>query len=110
VNFNEYQYKANQTAIYPDAGRGSLTALAYVSLGLAGEAGEIANKVKKLLRDGDSPEKRKALQKECGDVAWYLAQLCTELDTPLDYVAQQNIEKLSDRKERGVIQGNGDNR
>jgi NTP pyrophosphatase (non-canonical NTP hydrolase) len=110
VNFNEYQYKANQTALYPDAGRGSLAALSYVSLGLAGEAGEIANKIKKLLRDGDTPEKRKAISKEIGDCQWYLSQLCTELDTPLDYVASQNIDKLADRKERGVIQGNGDTR
>jgi NTP pyrophosphatase (non-canonical NTP hydrolase) len=108
MNFNEYQYHATQTAIYPDAGRGSVTALSYVSLGLAGEAGEIANKVKKLLRDGDTPEKRKAISKEIGDCLYYISQLCTELDTPLDYVARQNVNKLADRKERGVLQGDGD--
>ncbi len=110
MNFNEYQYKSQQTAIYPEAGQKSLAALTYVSLGLTNEAGEVAGKTKKLLRDGDTPEKRTNIVKELGDVIWYVSQLCTELDIPLDYVAQQNIDKLADRKERGVIQGNGDER
>lgn len=110
MNFNEYQERAGQTALYPGAGRGSLAAISYVSLGLAGEAGEIANKVKKLMRDGDTSEKRKAISKEIGDCLWYIAQLCTELDTTLDHVSMENVNKLYDRQQRGVIQGNGDTR
>jgi NTP pyrophosphatase (non-canonical NTP hydrolase) len=110
LTLDEYQYKAHATAVYPDAGRGTLSALAYCSLGLAGESGEVANKVKKFLRDGDSPEKRKAISKEIGDCLWYVAQICTELDIELSSLAYDNINKLLDRKERGVLKGNGDDR
>lgn len=108
MNLNEYQEKSVSTAIYPNE-----VALAYVALGLSGEAGEIANKVKKLYRDGDgtaSPEKEKELAKELGDVLWYVAMMAYELGFRLDEIAQMNVDKLSSRKERGVIGGSGDER
>ena len=107
---NHYQMFTIDTAIYPEAGSGSLGALSYVTLGLAGEAGEIANKVKKLIRDGASPEKREAIGKELGDVCWYIARLADELGINLEDLFQMNADKLSDRKARGVIGGSGDGR
>jgi NTP pyrophosphatase (non-canonical NTP hydrolase) len=110
MTFDEYQKQTAFTAIYPEAGEETLTAIQYCTLGLCGETGEAGNCVKKLLRDGDTPEKRKALSKELGDALWYLSQLCTELDTRLSDLAIENLAKLADRKERGVLQGNGDYR
>lgn len=109
MDFNEYQRKAKITALYPNVGSN----ITYPTLGLAGEAGEIANAVKKIERDDNSiitDEKRAQLQKELGDVLWYVAQICTELSIHLDDVASGNISKLASRKERGVITGSGDNR
>jgi len=106
MNINEYQQRASETAIYKDK-------LIYPTLGLAGEAGEIANKVKKILRDnaGDLQEDvRQNLISELGDVLWYVAALATDLKTELSEVAYTNIEKLNSRKNRGVIGGSGDNR
>jgi NTP pyrophosphatase (non-canonical NTP hydrolase) len=97
----------------PEAGSGSAGALAYVTLGLVGEAGEIANKVKKVLRDSEgvvSDEIRETLVGELGDVMWYVARLATELQTSSGLVAQENLNKLLDRKERGVLKGSGDTR
>jgi NTP pyrophosphatase (non-canonical NTP hydrolase) len=108
-----YQILTEQTAIYPEAGTGSAQALAYVALGLVGEAGEVANKVKKVLRDSDgqvSEEVRQTLVAEVGDVLWYLARLSTELKTSLGVIGQENITKLLDRKDRGVLGGSGDTR
>lgn len=114
MNFNDYQRGTATTAIYPGAGDPrSVEGLSYATLGLVGEAGEIANKVKKILRDSGgviSNEHRVQLKKEAGDVAWYLAQLCTQLDVWLDQVCTENLEKLAGRAERGVLQGSGDNR
>ena len=87
--------------------------LAYTTLGLAGEAGEIANKVKKVLRDSNgviTDEVRKDLAKELGDVLWYWSECCTVLNLSTADVAMLNIERLRDRKERGKLQGSGDNR
>lgn len=87
--------------------------LSYATLGLAGEAGEIANKVKKLWRDGDgsiSEEKEKELSDELGDVLWYVSAICSVLGLELDDIAKHNIEKLKSRLERNVISGSGDNR
>lgn len=106
--FSEYQSAAQDTAIYPGAGTGEDYALAYVALGLAGEAGEFANKIKKLLRDGTFDAED--LAAELGDVLWYLAQSATELGTSLRLIARDNAAKLSDRQERGVIGGSGDDR
>jgi len=80
-------------------------------LGLAGESGEVAEKIKKMLRD-DIPEEavRESLVKELGDVLWYVANLAHDLSITLDEVAHANVSKLLDRSERGVLQGSGDNR
>lgn len=110
LTLNGYQHQAATTALYPDAGSESRWALAYVALGLAGEAGEIANKAKKLLRDGDTDELRDAMRAEIGDVLWYVALVADELGFPLSVVAERNLEKLADRAERGALQGSGDQR
>lgn len=108
MHFKEYQQKAITTKIYkPEVG------LAYVTLGIAGEAGEVAEKVKKIIRDDDgvvSEAKKVEISKELGDVLWYLAAMCDELGLDFDEVAQQNIDKLASRKERSVLTGSGDNR
>jgi NTP pyrophosphatase (non-canonical NTP hydrolase) len=109
MDFNEYQQKSRKTAAYPAIGH----AVIYPTLGLVNEAGEVAGKIKKVFRDKDgqiSPETREALKAELGDVLWYIAQVCTELDLPLGEVAESNIVKLYDRLERGKIKGDGDNR
>lgn len=106
MNFNEYQEKARSTAIYPNLGEN----IQYPTLGLCGEAGEV---VKKIMRDDNgivSFKKRKELKKELGDVLWYIANLSVELGFNLENIAVSNIEKLQSRKERGMIQGSGDNR
>jgi NTP pyrophosphatase (non-canonical NTP hydrolase) len=112
-SFYTYQEITGETAIYPGAKVGTYDAISYLTLGLTGEAGEIANKIKKIARDkqGEVSEDDAAeILKEAGDVLWYLARLCDELGGELSYVAQSNIDKLMDRKERGVIAGSGDNR
>jgi NTP pyrophosphatase (non-canonical NTP hydrolase) len=104
MTFEEYQQAARSTALYPAEHR-----VTYPALGLVGEAGEIANKIKKTLR-GDKPIDRDMLADEIGDVLWYLAALANDLDLSLDDIARRNVEKLSDRKARGVIKGDGDRR
>ena len=109
MELSEYQQKSRRTAVYPAIGHPVI----YPTLGLANEAGEVAGKIKKVFRDlgGEiSPETREALKAELGDVLWYLAQTCTELELSLDEVAESNITKLLDRQARGKIQGDGDNR
>jgi NTP pyrophosphatase (non-canonical NTP hydrolase) len=109
MNFTEYQAKARATAKYPVIGH----AVIYPTLGLANEAGEVAGKIKKIFRDKEGMigvAEREALKAELGDVLWYLAQTCSELEIPLDEVAEANIAKLLDRQARGKIQGDGDNR
>ena len=106
-----YQAAANQLAVYP--GQNSLNGLIYTVLGLNGEAGEVAEKVKKIIRDDNgnvSRESYHALIKELGDVLWYLSQCCKELDIKLSQVAFANIAKLSQRKIDGTLQGSGDDR
>ena len=108
VALGEYQRLSRRTAGYPrDAW------LAYPALGLAGEAGEVAEQVKKSIRDDGgtvSDERREALTKELGDVLWYTAQLATELDLDLDEIARINLDKLLSRQRRGVLSGSGDDR
>ena len=107
-DFNSYQRSAAGTAIYPDQHK-----ITYPALGMAGEAGEVANKVKKVLRDKDgvfTSEDRDAIAKEIGDVLWYCAALATDLELTLGYIASQNELKLSKRKANGTIGGSGDNR
>ena len=111
MNFTEYQQGAAKTAIYPSSS--PIEALSYVTMGLVGEAGEIANKVKKILRDDAgivTEGHKRALGVEIGDVLWYLSQLSTELGWDLDWLAANNLEKLRSRAARGTLQGSGDNR
>jgi|SRR6185503_4509265 len=109
MNFDEYQEKSRKTAIYPDQGSN----LVYPTLGLTSEAGEVADKLKKAIRDNDGKldaERREAMIKEVGDVLWYAAQICTELGVSMDEVAAKNIEKLYSRLDRDKISGSGDDR
>lgn len=103
MRFYEYQEEASKTAIYPEQYK-----IVYPALGLAGEAGEVAEKVKKHIRDGVLNVED--LKKELGDVLWYLAAIASDLGLNLDDVADANLEKLRSRQARGVIGGNGDNR
>jgi NTP pyrophosphatase (non-canonical NTP hydrolase) len=109
MTFKEYQDRAVETAIY-----GAGNAIIYPALGLANEAGEVLGKIKKVLRDknGDftNLDTRIAIADEIGDVLWYMAALCKDIEVPLESIAQRNIEKLLDRRARNVIQGSGDNR
>ncbi len=108
MDLSEYQRESRRTAEYPREAW-----LAYPALGLAGEAGEVAEHAKKVIRDDDgkvSDERRAAMSKELGDVLWYVAQLASELDLSLDDVAKQNLEKLFSRQKRGVLSGSGDDR
>lgn len=112
-DFREYALAIESVARYPGAGEGSVTALTYVALGIAGEAGEFADKVKKILRDDASVislEAAKALIAELGDVLWYVSRAATELGVPLSLVAEGNVKKLYDRRDRNVLGGSGDNR
>ncbi len=107
-DFNSYQRNASSTAIYPEEHR-----ILYPALGLAGEAGEVANKVKKLIRDG--PDKRpdtwrEDIASEIGDVLWYCAALATDLNLSLGMIAGQNEKKLGQRKQSGTLGGSGDTR
>jgi NTP pyrophosphatase (non-canonical NTP hydrolase) len=109
MELDAYQRAARGTARYPDVGRNPI----YPTLGLCGEAGEVAEKVKKVIRDrgGAFDEAtRSALRLELGDVLWYVAQLAAELELPLSEVAAANLEKLGSRAARGVLGGDGDNR
>ena len=111
LTFEQYQNDAIQTLMYP--GSKELLGLLYTVLGLNGEAGELAEKLKKILRDkgGElSEEDRAEVAKELGDVLWYVTGICYELDIPLEEVARMNIDKLNSRKERGMLGGSGDNR
>tara|TARA_Y100001968_G_C19042476_1_gene565198 strand:- start:292 stop:621 length:330 start_codon:yes stop_codon:yes gene_type:complete len=109
MDLNDYQRESRETALYPQVGSNAI----YPTLGLVGEAGEVADKVKKILRDRDGvfdEESKEAIKFELGDVLWYLSQLSSELGFELKDVAQANLDKLSSRKNRGTIQGSGDNR
>jgi NTP pyrophosphatase (non-canonical NTP hydrolase) len=113
MDFATYQQKSRSTALYPGNGANFV----YPALGLAGETGEVVEKIKKLIRNDSvfsaehvSIEKRTEIANEMGDVLWYLAQLATELNIKLDDVAEQNLSKLASRKERGMLHSEGDNR
>lgn len=103
MQINEYQVWSRSTAIYPKN-----MALPYLALGLGSEAGEVAGKIKKQIRDGHIDARE--LIKEIGDVYWYLARLCDELEVESSEVLEQNKLKLESRKERNVLGGSGDNR
>jgi NTP pyrophosphatase (non-canonical NTP hydrolase) len=105
-----YQSESQRTVAYRDK---KIPPVVYCALGLAGEAGEVANKIKKVYRDEDgefSLEKEEELAKELGDVLWYVAALANELGFSLAWVAEENLNKLKSRQERGVIGGSGDER
>lgn len=106
---DQYQYAALQTAIYPNMSNNFI----YPTLGLVGEAGEVAEKAKKIIRDGDgtlTEETRKKMALELSDVCWYVAVLAYELDYTLEEIMQMNLDKLASRQQRGVISGSGDDR
>jgi len=109
MTFEEYQKISRETAIYPNKDNDFI----YPTLGLVGETGEIAEKIKKVLRDKKGvidEETQKEISKELGDVLWYLAQLATEAGLSLEEIVSLNIEKLKSRKDRGTLHGSGDNR
>jgi NTP pyrophosphatase (non-canonical NTP hydrolase) len=116
MNFDEYQDEAFKTATYPHVGSN----IVYPAMGLAGEAGELCDKIKKHWRNKDvrvqrleallTEEQVTEIAKELGDVLWYINAMCHELGLNLENVAQMNIEKLRDRRQRDVIKGEGDNR
>lgn len=100
MNFEEYQKLSRKTALYPNAGSNFV----YPTLGLAGEAGEVAEKIKKVIRDKNSvvsEETKIEIAKELGDVLWYVTQIATELGLSLDSIADSNIKKLYSRFDRG---------
>lgn len=109
MDFKKYQAESKKTALYPEVGKNFV----YPTLGLAGESGEVAEKIKKVIRDKGGiidEETRELIKKELGDVLWYVSQIASELSLSLDEIAEKNIEKLLSRLERGKIGGNGDNR
>ena len=109
MDLNQYQNSALKTAIYPNQGQN----FSYPALGLMGEAGEVADKLKKVIRDNGgvlTDPVRDAVAKEIGDVLWYVAVLASEMDYNLNDIAQINIDKLASRQQRGVLSGSGDNR
>jgi NTP pyrophosphatase (non-canonical NTP hydrolase) len=108
MTFNDYQKKASSTVIYPEKLK-----IVYPLIGMTGETGEVAEKIKKVLRDNKgefSDEKKAEIALEVGDVLWYLSSLASDLGYTLDEIAEMNINKILSRKERNVIHGNGDNR
>lgn len=108
MDINEYQKWSDRTAIYPKEEE-----LHYITLGLAGEAGEVANIVKKVIRDDGkvlTPEKKEKLVDELGDVFWYLARFAQMLDVPMSEMLKRNHDKLESRLERNKIGGSGDKR
>lgn len=108
ITLSGYQEEAVKTAIFDERYR-----LMYPVLGLAGEVGEVANKVKKIFRDYDGDIcdiHRTELEGELGDVLWYLAVVAHDLDLDLGKIAQHNLDKLRSRQERGTLGGKGDNR
>ena len=108
MTLNEYQKKALETAVYPQEYK-----ITYPSLGMNGEAGEVADKVKKVIRDNGgvfTNENKYEIAKEIGDVLWYCATLANDIGFDLETIGQMNYAKLHSRQERGVLGGSGDNR
>lgn len=109
MHFNSYQQAIIKTAKYPKRGKN----ITYPVLGLNGEAGEVAEKIKKVIRDKKGiidDETREALKKELGDVLWYLTMCCHEFKLDLNDVVEANLKKIKDRRNRNVLHGNGDDR
>jgi NTP pyrophosphatase (non-canonical NTP hydrolase) len=120
LRLDDYQKIAHETADYPEGkvidtkeGVEHYINYIYPALGLAEEAGEVAGKYAKAVRDNAGvidEERKKEIVKELGDVLWFVSELCSSLGVSLSEVAQKNLDKLSSRKERGVMHGSGDNR
>ena len=118
MNFKDYQEQSKATAIYPkleypDESGNLCIGFIYPAMGLAGETGEVLEKCKKILRDDmgiPTKEKVVEIEKEIGDVLWYVAQICSEFQLDMGVCAEKNLAKLMSRKERGVLKGSGDNR
>jgi len=121
MNFNKYQKKASEFAVYSgneDCGlsseyKGMITSMAYPLLGLAEESGEVCGRAAKAIRRGDTylgAADREDIAKELGDVLWMVSQLALHLDYTLEDIAKMNLDKLTIRKEKGKIVGSGDNR
>ena len=109
MDFDAYQERAWRTAIYPNKGIDYV----YPILGLTGEAGEVAEKVKKVIRDDGgvfTEEKLDELKRELGDVLWYVGAICSTFDILMSDVAEQNLQKLALREAQNLIKGSGDNR
>ncbi len=109
MDFETYQKQSRKTAMYPDKDNNFI----YPTLGLVGESGEVAEKIKKVIRDKNGlmdDSSKMDVKKELGDVLWYLSQLATELNLSLDDIADENLQKLSSRMERNKLHGDGDNR
>lgn len=113
---DQYQEFTKTTAVYPDANKGNILELMYLANGLTSEAGEVAGKIKKAYRDGidlDEPnnhEYRLKIISEMGDCYWYLAMLANALNTSCTRCLVDNRDKLVDRQNRDMIQGDGDTR
>ena len=106
--FDDYQTVAVATAVYPND-----ICILYPALGLAGEAGEVANKVKKIFRDDGgqvTDDRRAQIAKELGGVLWYVAMVCTDLDLNMGDVARENVAIIASRQDRGTLHGDGDER
>lgn len=111
MDFSEYQKESRKTAIYPSKDLASV--FSYLALGLCGESGEVAEKIKKLLRDKNgemTPEDKEAIALELGDVLWYITQFAHEIEKDLETIAQLNIVKLHSRLKRDALHGSGDHR
>ena len=104
MEFIEYQKLAKKTAIYPKEFK-----VFYPALGLSGEVGELNNKIKKIIRDKKDIDKKDAV-KELGDILWYVSALSSDLGLSLEYIANENIKKLKQRKKQNTIHGSGDYR
>lgn len=108
MTLNEYQEQAIKTAVYGNGDR-----VIYPTLGLCGEAGEVSDKVKKVIRDNGgafTAELKEQIMLEMSDCLWYCAVLARDLGYSLEEAAQKNLDKLKSRMKRGVISGSGDNR
>lgn len=117
LSFGDYQQWVINTGFYPGKrevfSAPNMESVSYCTLGLVGEAGEVADKVKKILRDHDgalTPELKDGLIKEMGDTLWYLTALANELDVTVEVVAQANVDKIEGRNARGTRRGSGDDR
>lgn len=113
IGLTEYQKIAHETAIYPSKNEKSLQGLMYCCLGAAEEIGEIAGKVKRIIRDNNGVIDYSAkigIIKELGDSLWYLSQIAQEIDIDFGFIAIENIEKLQQRKKNNTLHGSGDNR